>query len=198
MGSAMASKPPSPFRRQYLVNKRYQGRFIALLCGLTVLFATVAGTAVYVILKGVLSEAMYRMHLPTGELWLMIREPLLRANLWLGGAAILVACGVVALVIWRARRALRAVEGEIRAIGIAGGIARPAAEPLWTGVAQAATEGVRERMQPLRDAAGELEGIAERCGQSKEAGVPPAAAELAEELDAVIARIEEGSGGFQV
>jgi hypothetical protein len=195
---APAAQKPHPLRRQYFVNKRYQGRFIVLLCCLAAVVGGAAAGVVYGVVGAVLSDAMYRMQLPTGEVWKLIRQPLMLANLPLAGVSFLIAAAAVSLIVHRSGRALRAIESEIRAVD-GSGVAQPEAEaePLWHGIAGLASESLRVRMGSFVDAADRLDQAAGQWEQVMQSGVVPETSPLMDELDNAIEMVERSSLAFR-
>ncbi len=192
------SGKPHPLRRQYFVNKSYQTRFILSMSGLALVVGAVTATTVYFVVKSALSEAMYRSHLPTGEIWHMIRTPLLWSNVALSGIFFLLAIlAVLVLIAWSAR-ALLAIEKEIRNIDTYNSAAYSgASKPLWNGVATKASEDVKRRLQPFEEAAEKLIYRADQLRKPAGATEPMDSSMLAADLDAVLKLIDEGIEAFE-
>ena len=188
---------PHPLRRQYIVNKGYQWRFIALLCGVALIIGIVAAGAVYTVVDGVLEEAMYRIHLPTGELWKMIQGPLLRVKFMLAGGSLVLAVLAVAFVMHRAEKALKAIENETRALDASRSAPTDhAAEALWHDVSGPAAEGLRKLFHPFVDAADDLDRLAAGLEEAMNSDAAPDGSALAGQVAGVIEGVEEGSRAF--
>ncbi|NIA12673.1 MAG: hypothetical protein GWP08_01240 [Nitrospiraceae bacterium] len=178
---------PHPMRRQYLVNRPYQGAFAALLGGLGVAVGLISGLAVYRTVEDAILELMYRSHLPPGAIWTSLWPVIIRTNAWLALGSILLAAIAVTFVLWRAARMLRGIEGELRNLetGAVGPSHRGGLHTL-TGAQQVA-EGLSLRLAPFRRAAEELEAVA------KTGDVP----QLSSALERAIHQVETGIGSFQ-
>jgi hypothetical protein len=187
-------RKPHPLRRQYIVNRTYQGRFVASLCCITAIVGIVAGCAVHTSVKNALEDAMYRMHLPTNAVWTIIRTPLVKTNVILASVSIILAVVAVMIVTRTSSRALRAIEREVQAIDTPHArkpaIARTS---LWQGVPESAPAGLRDRMRPFGRAADELEEAAQDWAGRKTIAV----AECVQLLDKAIAEIEQGCEAFE-
>ena len=194
MAETAVARKPRLFRRQHLVNRRYQGGFIALLCALTAFVAGVAGWRVYAGVHNALTAAMYRSHLPTGDVWQIIRPPLIWTNLYLAGGSFLLAVVTVTIILRKSSLLIRAIERETDAIDAEDAAPGLATEPLWEEKAdKKARAGLSERLRPFSEAANRLETIAGHW----EVALPKDAQAMAEELDGAIKLVEEGNRGFQ-
>lgn len=195
---ASDSRRPHPARRQYLINRRYQGRFMAAFFGLAALVAVGAAWVVYRTTEGVLSEAMYRSHMPTGQPWQLIWPALVRTNLLLAGSSFLLAVLAVFLIARRSTRALRGIEAEVRAIDSPNKVHPGGTESsLSLDVYGLALDGLREQFRPFIEAADRLDDAAMQGEQTLAKGGPVDTSRLTSEVECAMKTIEENCRRFQ-
>lgn len=198
MSNTPIGEKPHPLRRQYMVNKRYQGSFIALICGMAIVVAVLASSITYLRVKDALAEVMYRSHLPTGDTWEIIAPAVIQTNVALAAIALVVAIAAVALALGHGSRLIRAIEAELNAID-ASEIAevQKSTGALWRGVSESAARRLRERMRPYVEAADSLDRMAGRLEGRVQPDASLATQQLIAELDAILGTMDEKTGGIQ-
>ncbi len=179
-------------RRRFFVQRRFQGRFIAIFCVLALLAAAVAAAATGMAVDAALKEAMFRAHFSersTGEIVLPV---LLKLNALVAAAATLVSVLVAALIFRRSATRLDDLCGQLAQwearLGErrAGGSAPPCPDERrdWTvelgRAVLVADASLRARYRPLAQRAAWLADAARRCetALAEEGGAETAGGEL--------------------
>lgn len=180
------------FRRRFFVQRRFQGRFIAIFCALALLAAVVAAAATGIAVDAVLKEAMFRAHISersTGEIVLPV---LLNVNVLVSAVATLVSVLVAAVVFRRSAAHLghlceRLAEWEARLGELRDGGSDPPCLDEQCGWALdlgravlLADASLRARYRPLAERAARTAGTARRCetALAQEGGTATAGGEL--------------------
>lgn len=198
MTTSQVAGKPHPLRRQYVVNRRYQGRFTLALLATVLGAGLLTFAVVYPTMKAAVAQAMYRIHLPTSAIWEMIRTPLLWTNLGLAVLSLLIAGGVVVLLVRRSSKLLAAIEGEVGCIDAeTPPDAFSRGNALWSGAGKDAGLSLESRLGPFREAHAKLAGIQSRIEAESREGSVAARSSIITALDGVVRLLEQGRSGFQ-
>lgn len=195
--SSSTNGKPHPMRRQYYVNKAYQGRFIALLIALAVTAAAAAGVTVYRTAGAAIEDLMYRSHMPKGDLWQFILPPVFKTNLAIMALCFLAAALMVALMLRKTNRSLRAIEEDMRALGTRDIRHDGTAKPLGIDVHALVGESIARKTAFLKHAANDLLRIAAQGQEQVHLETPAVTPPVEDQIEDIIERIEAGCAQFQ-
>ncbi|MCF6286417.1 MAG: hypothetical protein L3K26_14675 [Candidatus Hydrogenedentes bacterium] len=136
----------------------FQGRLLLAFGTLAVAYASITGYVVYAIVDRALEDSLYRSHQSADDIWGRIWPSLFSTNMVLTLISLLIAViSVLLMCVW-ARRALRTIELDVRAIETGKPRNHPSvALAVWHQEADAAAEKLRYRFDRFPDLADKLE-----------------------------------------